>query len=58
MAKCPYLDYTSGGMFSYKGTWTCLLTGLKMEGDNLTLKHVCDSDSGHAYEQCPVYKDK
>jgi len=59
MARCPYLDYESNSLFlTTSDKYICKLTGLKMDIDSPTVKFVCKTDSGYAYEGCQVYKDR
>lgn len=57
MARCPKLEFESGGIFStYK--YKCELTGIVMYEDDPKCKYVCKPDSGYEYENCPIYKDR
>jgi len=57
MARCPKLEYESQlAIYSGGGTYTCTITGLKMEEDNATVKSVCNPGYGEKYRECDVYK--
>lgn len=59
MARCPYLEYKSGGFFSSSNDkYECKLCGQEMYTDDPKVKHTCNPDSGYEYEKCPVYKDR
>lgn len=58
MSKCPKLEYKDTGWFSWQ--YICSVTG-KIVGDenNKTkVNHLCNSDSGCEYDNCPVYRSR
>lgn len=58
MARCPKLDSKNGcGLFSTP-TYFCELTGIEVDEDSAKFRFVCKADSGYAYEECPVYKNR
>lgn len=59
MARCPKLDYESNAYFGNSSDkYICTLTGMKMDVDDPKVKHVCKTDYGYQYEDCPIYKDR
>ena len=55
MARCPKLEYQSGGLFG-SGDYICAITGAVI--DPTKVKHLCDADNGCQYDQCPIYRDR
>ena len=55
MADCPYVKYDGATWFSYDHFY-CELCGKKLTESEAKFK--CKPDSGYAYEQCPIYKNR
>ncbi len=55
MARCPYLEFEYGGMFS-SGSFHCKLCGKCLNDSEVNYK--CKTDYGEAYEDCPIYRDR
>ncbi len=56
MARCPYLEYESRGALFSQGDYYCDLCKKCLSESEVNYK--CNPDSGYAYEDCPVYKDR
>ena len=54
MARCYYLDYESGTIFS-NGVYRCKLSGQEFSFDSAQVKFTCNA-TGEKYKSCPVYK--
>ncbi len=57
MARCPKLETKDVG-FLTGTTYCCELTGVEMDDDNAKIKHLCYTERGYEYENCPIYKDR
>lgn len=57
MARCPKLETKDVG-FLTGTTYYCELTGVEMDDDNAKIKHLCYTERGYEYENCPIYKDR
>ena len=58
MARCPKLEWEKGSFYSDCIQYTCSLTGITMYADDTKIKFVCNCDSGHEYEKCPIYQSR
>ncbi len=56
MARCPYLDYRSGGVLFSQGDYYCELCRKTLSESEV--KYKCKTDYGEDYESCPIYKDR
>lgn len=57
MARCYYLEYISGGMFS-DGEYRCKLCGKCFDWGSAQVKYTCNAEYGEEYQKCPVYKNR
>lgn len=59
MARCPYLDYVSRGVFSSsRDTYICKLCKKEFEINDLQVRYTCKPEYGEEYKKCPIYKDR
>lgn len=56
MARCPYLEYESGGVFFSQGNYYCSLCGKTLSESEVNYK--CKVDYGEEYKNCPIYKNR
>lgn len=56
MARCPYLDYESTGLFFSQGEYYCKLCSKTLSETEVEYK--CKTDYGDDYERCPIYKNR
>lgn len=59
MARCPYLDFYSTGVFvNFNDHYTCKLCGQRLETDSPQVKYTCNPECGYAYTNCQIYMKK
>ena len=56
MARCPYLEWESGGAFYSQGKFYCELC--KKELSESETNNKCKVDYGEKYKDCPIYKNR
>lgn len=56
MARCPYLEYESRGVFFSQGDYYCDLCKKCLSESEVNNK--CKTDYGDDYEECPVYRNR
>ena len=58
MARCPKLDFESGGFLTTSDDrFICTISGEKMYTDDSKVKYFCKTESGEQYRDCPLYKN-
>ena len=61
MARCPYLDYESGGALFSQGDNVSASDRMEAAEHIVSeheVKNKCKTDYGEEYEKCPVYKNR
>lgn len=54
MARCPYLEYESGGAFFSQGDYYCDLCKKRLSDSEV--KYKCNPSYGEEYQNCDIYK--